>query len=107
MSEILTITDDNFDSKVLKSDIPVLIDFWAVWCGPCKAIHPIVEELANDYDGKVKFGKCDVDHNQQIALKHGIRSIPTLIIFKGGKVADQIIGAVPKQHIQTKLDAVL
>jgi len=105
MSDILTITEDNFDSEVTKSDIPVLIDFWAVWCGPCKAIHPIVEELAKNYDGKVKFGKCDVDQNQQIALKHGIRSIPTLMIFKGGKVADQIIGAVHKQHIQ--LDAVL
>ena len=107
MSDILTITEGNFDSEVTKSDIPVLIDFWAVWCGPCKAIHPIVEELAKDYDGKVKFGKCDVDHNQQIALNYGIRSIPTLMIFKGGKVADQIIGAVPKQHIQSKLDAVL
>ncbi len=107
MSDILTITEDNFDSEVTKSDIPVLIDFWAVWCGPCKAIHPIVEELAKNYDGKVKFGKCDVDQNQQIALKHGIRSIPTLMIFKGGKVADQIIGAVHKQHIQSKLDAVL
>ncbi len=107
MSDILTITEDNFDSEVIKSDIPVLIDFWAVWCGPCKAIHPIVEELATDYDGKVKFGKCNVDRNQQIALKYGIRSIPTLIIFKDGEVADQIIGALPKQHIQSKLDAVL
>lgn len=103
----ITITDDNFNTEVLKSDKPVLIDFWAVWCGPCKMIAPIVEELAAEYEGKIKVGKLDVDNNQQSAINYGVRSIPTLLIFKGGKVVDTIIGAVPKVHIKQKLDAVL
>lgn len=107
MSDIVTITNDNFDEEVIKSDKPVLIDFWAVWCGPCKMIHPIVEELAKDYEGKLKVAKCDVDSNQQIALNYGVRSIPTLIIFKDGEVVDQIIGAVPKQNIASKLDPII
>ena len=107
MSSILTITDANYEVEVIKSKLPVLVDFWAVWCGPCKAIHPIVEELATDYDGRVKFAKCDVDANNQIAMQHGIRSIPTLLIFKGGKIVEQIIGAVPKHHIKAKLDKLL
>lgn len=101
------ITDDNFESEVLKSDRPVLIDFWAVWCGPCKMIAPIVEELASEYNGKVKIGKLDVDSNQQTSIKYGVRSIPTLLVFKDGKLKDTIIGAVPKKHIVEKLNSAL
>lgn len=103
----VTITDANFESEVIKSNIPVLIDFWATWCGPCKAIAPIVEDLAKEYDGKVKIGKVDVDDNQQIAIKYGIRSIPTLLIFKDGKLNSTIVGAVPKAQIVQKLIAVV
>lgn len=101
------ITDDNFETEVIKSDKPVLIDFWAVWCGPCKLIAPIVEELAGEFDGKVKIGKLDVDTNQQTSIKFGVRSIPTLLLFKGGNLKDTIIGAVPKSKIVEKLNAVL
>jgi len=101
------ITDDNFETEVIKSDKPVLIDFWAVWCGPCKLIAPIVEELATEYDGKVKIGKLDVDSNQQTAIKFGVRSIPTLLLFKDGKLKDTIIGAVPKGKVVEKLIAAL
>lgn len=101
------ITDENFESEVINSDKPVLIDFWAVWCGPCKAIAPIVEELSVEYEGKVKVGKLNVDDNQQTSIKFGVRSIPTLLIFKNGKLADTIIGAVPKSNIVNKLKAVL
>lgn len=102
----LEITDDNFAAEVLNSDLPVLIDFWAAWCGPCRMIAPLVEELAGEYEGKVKIGKLDVDNNQQTAIKYGVRSIPTLLVFKSGKVKDTIIGAVPKSQISQKLDAV-
>jgi thioredoxin 1 len=102
-----TFTDDNFEQEVIKSDKPVLIDFWAVWCGPCKIIAPIVEELAKEYEGKAKIGKLDVDENQQTSIKYGVRSIPTLLIFKDGKVKDTIIGAVPKVQIVQKLNAAL
>lgn len=101
------ITDQNFESEVIKSDKPVLIDFWAVWCGPCKLIAPIVEELASEYDGKVKIGKLDVDSNQQTSIKFGVRSIPTLLLFKNGNLKDTIIGAVPKSKIVEKLNAAL
>ncbi len=101
------ITDDNFETEVIKSDKPVLIDFWAVWCGPCKLIAPIVEELASEYDGKVKIGKLDVDNNQQTSIKFGVRSIPTLLLFKDGQLKDTIIGAVPKKAIVDKLNSVL
>ena len=107
MSKPITFTDDNFDSEVLTSDVPVLVDFWAEWCGPCKMIAPSIEELANEYDGKAKVGKMDVDSNQNTSMKYGIRSIPALLIFKGGEVVEQIIGAVPKGQIQSKLDASL
>ncbi len=104
MPQPLHLTDSQFEDEVIKSDIPVLIDFWATWCGPCRMIAPIVEELANEYNGKAKICKLDVDNNQQTAMKFGIRSIPTILIFKGGEVVDTIIGAVPKHQIVAKLD---
>ena len=97
------VTDANFQNEVLNSDKPVLIDFWAEWCGPCKMIAPMVEELAKEYDGKLKVGKVDVDSNQQTSMQYGIRSIPTLLIFKGGKVVDQLVGAVPKKMLAEKV----
>jgi len=97
------LTDENFDQEVISSDVPVMVDFWAEWCAPCRAIAPAVEELAEEYKGQAKIGKLDVDHNQQVAMKFGIRSIPTLLIFKNGEVAEQIIGAVPKVHLESKL----
>jgi thioredoxin 1 len=102
---LVEITDDNFEAEVINSDLPVLIDFWAVWCGPCKMIAPIVEELATEYDGKAKIGKLDVDSNQQTSIKYGVRSIPTLLLFKDGELKDTIIGAVPKTNIVEKLNA--
>ncbi len=101
----ITFTDDNFATEVLQSDKPVLVDFWAVWCGPCKIIAPFVEELAGELEGKAKVGKLDVDNNQESAIKYGVRSIPTVLIFKGGKVVDTIIGAVPKIQLKQKLEA--
>ncbi|HRE39861.1 MAG TPA: thioredoxin [Ignavibacteria bacterium] len=103
----LEITDANFAAEVEQSNIPVLIDFWAVWCGPCKMIAPIIEELAGEYEGRVKIGKVDVDNNPDISMKFGIRSIPTLLIFKDGKKVDEIVGAVPKPQITAKLDSQL
>lgn len=103
----ITITDENFDEEVTKSDKPVLIDFWATWCGPCKMIAPIVEELVDEYEGKAKIGKLDVDNNQQTAIKFGVRSIPTILIFKDGKLKDTIIGAVPKGQIVQRLNSAI
>lgn len=100
---VIEFTDNNFESEVLKSDIPVLVDFWAVWCGPCRAIAPVVEELARDYAGKVKIGKLNVDDNEQIPQKYQILSIPTLLVFKGGSVVGQIVGAVPRAKIESEL----
>jgi thioredoxin 1 len=103
----ITITDDNFENEVIKSDLPVLIDFWAVWCGPCKIIAPVVEQLAEEYHGKLKVGKLDVDNNQETSIKYGVRSIPTLLLFKNGQVKETIIGAVAKQQIVQKVNSVL
>jgi thioredoxin 1 len=102
----ITITDDNFETEVIKSDKPVIIDFWAAWCGPCRMIAPIMEELAEEYDGKIKVGKLDVDENQQTAVKYGVRSIPTVLILKDGEVKETIIGAVPKAMFVEKINAV-
>jgi thioredoxin 1 len=107
MANLLEITENNFETEVLKSNIPVLIDFWAVWCAPCKLVAPIVEDLAKEYAGKLKVAKCDVDSNQSIAIKYGIRSIPTILVFKNGEVAQQIIGALPKHQIKAKVDEAL
>tara|TARA_Y100000588_G_C13822670_1_gene740090 strand:- start:365 stop:694 length:330 start_codon:yes stop_codon:yes gene_type:complete len=107
MSEPIALTDDNFSDEVLSAELPVLVDFWATWCGPCRMIAPIVEELSSEYEGKAKVCKLDVDTAQKTAAEFGVRSIPTLLIFKEGKVADQLIGAVPKQQITEKLDASL
>jgi len=97
---IIELSDSNFDTEVIKSETPVLVDFWAPWCGPCRAIAPIVEEISSSYQGRLKVGKLNVDENQQTTMKFGIRSIPTLIVFKGGKAVEQIIGAVPKGEIE-------
>ncbi|MBR49419.1 MAG: thioredoxin [Chloroflexi bacterium] len=107
MSDPVEITDENFQQEVLDSETPVLVDFWADWCQPCKMIAPVVEQIAEEYDGKVKIGKLDVDSNQQTSQAMGIRGIPALIIFNDGKPVDQIIGVVPKSIIQKKIDEVL
>ncbi|MBI5069775.1 MAG: thioredoxin [Deltaproteobacteria bacterium] len=98
-NDVVTLEDGTFDAEVLKSDVPVLVDFWAVWCGPCKAIAPAVDELAKEYKGKLKVAKLDIDTHQAVPQRFGIRSIPTLLIFKGGRVVDTIIGAVPKSKL--------
>ncbi len=100
------ITDSNFE-EIINSDKPVLVDFWAEWCGPCKMIGPVVEELASDYDGKAVIGKVNVDENPNVSVKFGIRSIPTLLVFKNGEIVDKQIGAVPKGVLTQKLDAQL
>jgi len=103
----LEITDANFEELVMKSDKPVLVDFWAVWCGPCRMVGPIVEEIANDYEGKAIVGKVDVDNNPEIASKFGIRNIPTILFMKNGEVVDKQVGAAQKTALTEKLDAIM
>ena len=103
----LEITDANFEELVTNSDKPVMLDFWAVWCGPCRMIAPIVEEMSSEYDGKAVIGKVDVDNNQDVAMKYGIRNIPTVLFVKNGEVVDKQVGAAPKQVFTAKLDALL
>lgn len=104
---IIEVTDSSFDQEVLQSDLPVLVDFWAPWCGPCRAISPVVEEISTDYESRLKVVKCNVDDNPKVPGKYGIRAIPTLIIFKGGNVSEQITGAVAKSQITAAINKVV
>ncbi len=107
MAKPIAVTDADFDAEVIKSEMPVLVDFWAPWCGPCRMVAPVVDELSDEYDGKVKFVKLNTDDNVKTASQFGIRSIPTLLVFKGGEVAGQIVGFRPKSDLKKRLDAVL
>ena len=107
MGKPFAVTDQDFEEQVEQSKLPVLVDFWADWCVPCKMIAPIVEDLAEEYDGKVAFAKVDVDSNPNIAMKFGIRSIPTLLVFKDGAPVDQVVGAVPKAELKKRLESAL
>lgn len=104
-AKYVTVTDQNFEQEVLNADEPVLVDFWAAWCGPCRIIAPAIEELATEFEGRAKIAKMDVDRNPQIPMSFGIRSIPTLLFFKDGKVVDQLIGVAPKKVLADRLDA--
>ena len=101
---IFEVTDSNFEKEVLKSDQPVMVDFWAAWCGPCRALAPVVDEIAKSYQGKIKVGKMDVDKNMATPQRYGVRGIPTLLIFRGGQVREQIVGFVPKETIEKALE---
>ena len=107
MADVFQVTDENFENEIINSDLPSMVDFWAEWCGPCKMVSPIVEELAREYEGKIKVASMDVDSNRQTPAKFGIRNIPTLIFFKDGKVAQTIVGALPKSHIDEELKKLL
>ena len=107
MGKPFPVTDQEFEEQVINAGMPVLVDFWADWCGPCKIIAPIVEELADEYDGQISFAKVDVDSNPQSATQYGVRSIPTLLIFKNGKPVDQVVGAVPKEELKKRLEAIV
>ena len=107
MSNEIEFTESNFENEVIQSDVPVLVDFWAPWCGPCKMVAPIVEEISGEYAGRLKVGKLNTDDNQMVASQFGVMSIPTLMIFKGGEVVERIVGAQPKAALTGKIDAVL
>ena len=107
MANAIEINEDNFEEVVLNSDKPVLVDFWAAWCGPCRMVGPVVEEIAGEYEGQAVVGKVDVDANPNISIQYGIRSIPALLYFKGGEKVDGVVGAVPKGMLTSKLDAQL
>ena len=107
MTKPQDVSDNEWDAEVLSSDTPVLVDFWAPWCGPCKMVAPVVDELAEEYDGKVKFVKLNTDENIETASKYGIRSIPTLMVFKGGEAVEQVVGFRPKSELKKSLDKAL
>jgi thioredoxin 1 len=104
---LLTLNDDNFQTDVLQSDVPVLVDFYAEWCGPCKQLAPVIEEIARSFGGRIKVGKVDVDQAQKTAMQYGIMGVPTVMIFKGGKAVDQIVGRVPKETLEDKINRAL
>jgi thioredoxin 1 len=107
MAKPVVVTEQTFDGEVLKSDLPVLVDFWAAWCGPCRMVAPIVEELAGEYAGRLKVAKVDVDDNQNLAVRYGIMSIPTLGVFRGGEMIERIVGYMPKHELKRRLESAL
>ncbi len=104
---VTVVTDKTFESEVIKSDLPVLVDLWAPWCGPCRMVAPVVEKLSGDYNGKIKFCKVNVDENPETAARYHVMSIPTLMFFKGGQIVDQVVGAVPERSLKPKLDGLI
>ena len=107
MAEVPSVTEQSFDQEVLQSELPVLVDFWAPWCGPCRAVAPVVEKVATDMTGKLKTVKCNVDESQSLAAKYGIRSIPSLLIFRGGEVVDSVVGFLPEAELKKRLERVV
>jgi thioredoxin 1 len=103
MAKPIAVTDDTFEETVLNAELPIIVDFWAVWCGPCKMIAPVLEEIGEEYDGQLVIGKLDVDHNNQSAMQYGVMSIPTLIVFKGGQPVERIVGFMPKAKLLSKI----